>query len=318
MQTIVMMQHGSHLYGTNGPTSDLDFKGVGFPSLEEILMDRVPKQWAAPKRSKAEGEKNGPDDIDRETYSLGYFVDMACGGQTVCLDMLHAPPSALLEVSETWAELVAMRSQFYTRSMDSLIGYARRQAAKYGIKGTRVATLRQVLDLLESFPPTSRLKDVWDQLPEGEFCVKHPPPAIHNNVAIYEVCQRRLLATMSVAYALDPLKKAFASYGERALLAETNTGIDWKAISHAFRAAYQMEAIYTAGGFTYPLQQTEFLKAVKAGNLPFKDVGPELEAIIDRVEQLALASKLPETVDREAVDAWLYNRMFDYVRYQTT
>lgn len=36
MTTIVRVKFGSHLYGTNTPTSDLDFKSVHIPPARDI------------------------------------------------------------------------------------------------------------------------------------------------------------------------------------------------------------------------------------------------------------------------------------------
>ena len=41
MDLIVEMRFGSHLYGTDTATSDLDLKGVYLPSAREILLQRA-------------------------------------------------------------------------------------------------------------------------------------------------------------------------------------------------------------------------------------------------------------------------------------
>ena len=39
---IVKMLFGSHLYGTQTPSSDTDYKGVAMPSVRDIALGRVP------------------------------------------------------------------------------------------------------------------------------------------------------------------------------------------------------------------------------------------------------------------------------------
>lgn len=41
--TVVNMKFGSHLYGLNTPTSDVDYKGIFMPTLEELLLNSFPK-----------------------------------------------------------------------------------------------------------------------------------------------------------------------------------------------------------------------------------------------------------------------------------
>ena len=43
MNLIVKMVFGSHLYGTNTPQSDKDFKGVFMPTNEQIYLGKIPK-----------------------------------------------------------------------------------------------------------------------------------------------------------------------------------------------------------------------------------------------------------------------------------
>ncbi len=40
MKTLVRMQFGSHVYGTNVPTSDHDFKAIHLPEGRDILLQR--------------------------------------------------------------------------------------------------------------------------------------------------------------------------------------------------------------------------------------------------------------------------------------
>jgi predicted nucleotidyltransferase len=40
-RTLVKMQFGSHVYGTNLPTSDLDVKAVHVPGAQDTLLQRV-------------------------------------------------------------------------------------------------------------------------------------------------------------------------------------------------------------------------------------------------------------------------------------
>ena len=147
---IVKTLFGSHLYGTSTPVSDKDFKGVFLPSKEQIFLGQIPKSYNNNKK-KAKGEKNTVDDIDIEIYSLHYFIRLACEGQTVAIDMLHAPESMIIEKSEIWDEIIENREKFYTKNLKAFTGYARRQAAKHGISSERLGNLREVIRVLEKF-----------------------------------------------------------------------------------------------------------------------------------------------------------------------
>jgi len=98
MKTIVNMIFGSHLYGTDTPKSDKDFKGVFMPNYKDVLLGNIPKSINT--STNQNNIKNSSDDVDTETYSLHYFLKLACQGETVALDMLHAPDNMILEKSE--------------------------------------------------------------------------------------------------------------------------------------------------------------------------------------------------------------------------
>ena len=113
-KTLVTMKFGSHLYGTDTEKSDTDFKGVFFPSSEQIFLNRIPKSINTSTKGHELG-KNTAEDIDTEVYSLHYFHKLACEGQTVSHDILHAPESMLLETSDFWKDLVSKRDKFSTK-----------------------------------------------------------------------------------------------------------------------------------------------------------------------------------------------------------
>ena len=85
---IFLTKFGSHLYGTDTPESDTDYKGVYMPTREEILLNRVPKQISFD--SNKSNEKNNKDDIDCQLYSIHYFFDLLVKGETVAIDMIHS------------------------------------------------------------------------------------------------------------------------------------------------------------------------------------------------------------------------------------
>ena len=306
-KTLVNMVFGSHLYGTNSPASDKDFKGVYLPTLNQMLLGRFPK--SINENSKQDSsEKNTATDTDKETYSIHYFLELAKKGETGALDMLHAPKSAWIESTWQWGYLVERRSMFYTKNLSSLVGYARRQASKYGVKGSRLAEAKAVLQVMRESKITLRVGEILGSLPKGEHCGLMAA----EGVTFYQVCGRKLTLNAYVDHYVPMVEKFIEEYGARAKQAEANEGIDWKAVSHAFRAAYQVRGILKDGDFTYPLPETEFLRAVKSGSLPFKhEVGPKLDALMDEVESLSASSTLPESVDSASVDSLLLTLVID-------
>lgn len=302
---IVKMKFGSHLYGLNTPESDIDYKGIFMPSARELLLGKYPKSISSSTGN--QNSKNGPGDVDREDYALPYFVKLAVDGETVAIDMLHCN-EPLISTPE-WEFLVENRRKFYSKDMKAFIGYVKRQAAKYGIKGSRINDISKVLDFLQERDKNRfgdsydvKLKDIWDELPSGKFISK----VTKDDRRFYVVNSKMYQDTLTTGQLRPALAKVLKGYGDRAHLAAQNKGVDWKAMSHALRAGYQCRDIFTKGDFAYPLRETEFLLAVKQGRLDFStEVAPALEEIVDEVEALAVASNLPKSVDVKFWDDWL-------------
>jgi len=308
MNVVVEMIFGSHLYGTATENSDMDYKGVFLPSKRDLFLNRVSKSVNRNTKTDNNG-KNTANDIDSEFYSLHYFIELACQGQTAAMDMLFAPDDKLVRNSDIWLKIIENRHRFLTKNLQAFIGYARRQASKYGVKGSRLSDAKAVIDFVNSEPDrlhSVKLKDYWDELPTGEHIYKLN--SSESNVKFYQVCGRKISDTCSLQQLHDIVRLFYESYGARAKQAELNSGIDWKAVSHALRAAYQIKQILTEGLVTFPLKEAPFLIKVKNGELNFiNEVSPLLDELMDEVERLSEISKLPDKVDVNFWDDFIYD-----------
>jgi len=298
MQTIVKMKFGSHLYGTNTPESDLDYKGVFMPTREEIYLGKIPKCLS--EQTKSGTEKNTKDDIDSDMYSLHHFIKLACEGQTVTIDMLFAPPEMIVEKSKLWDEIVKRKQFFITRNMTAFLGYCRTQAAKYGIKGSRLAAAKKVMDFISTLSHQLiyrdyTLKELWERLPDGEHIHRESE---EGRIPVYVVCGKKIQWTAKITYLYGIMERFYESYGARAKLAEKNLGIDWKAVSHALRVSIELKELYTSGDIRFPLFERGYLTAVKLGLKNYKkEVAPILEKTIEEVKTLSETSTYPEKVN---------------------
>jgi len=287
----------------------MDFKGIFLPTKREVLLGKVPKSYNFTTKPKGVEGKNTPEDIDTEIYSLHYFLKLALEGQTVAIDMLHAPDSMIVEKDNRgiWEYLSNHRQMFYTKNLKAFVGYARRQASKYGIKGSRLNAAKEVLEVLAENSTNGDvliMKDIWHLLPTGEH-LYFTEPDRHGNI-FYQVCGKKLGETIKVNYAYDIINKFYEEYGKRAHQAANNENIDWKAVSHAMRAAYQIREMLVDNTITFPLSNAKFILKVKNGELDYNIlVAPHLEAIMEEVENLTEGSTLPNKPDYKFWDEWL-------------
>ena len=302
MKTVVKSYFGSQLYGTSTPESDTDYKEIFIPHPKDILMCRAMNHTNLNTNNSA--TKNTHDDVDHELYSLKYFLELAKNGETVALDMLHTPPELVVasDLPEVWKFVQDNRSKFYTTDMKAYLGYVRKQAAKYGVKGSRLAALREVKEFMDALQihENPRLRDLKVPLPQNEFCFWTHIEENPDTMSYYTMMGRKYMAGVKIAEFCGAVDKLWAEYGDRARKAEANEGIDWKALSHAMRGGLQLLEIYKTGDLKYPLADAEEIKLVKAGKLPFAVVQERLEEIVGNVDTAAKeASKngMPDKVD---------------------
>lgn len=318
---IFRCQFGSHVYGTNIPTSDLDFKSIFVPDPRAMILQRAAKHIQN-NTKKDSTTRNLPTDIDDEAFSVQNFLRLLCEGQTVALDMIFTPESFWLITSDTWRLILSHKKSFLHKGTASFVGYTRTQAAKYGVKGFRVAALRAVLDLLKEFPDFHRLENHREQIDRWTAETEHAGIAWQKGPsgaeeAYLEVCNRKVPMRATVKYTKEIFQRIFDEYGHRALAAEKNEGIDWKALTHAVRVAREAEELLLTGHITFPRPEKELLLKIRTGQMDYNAVAPIIEEGIIRIDEAQKKSILPEEPDYKMVDQLVYsiyrNTIFDHL-----
>jgi hypothetical protein len=311
MDLIVEMQFGSHLYGTATPQSDLDFKAVYLPDARDILLQRV-QNTVTHARDKLDGEKNAPGDVDREIHSLQRYLELLAEGQTMALDMLFAPESAMTSSpSALWLEIRANAPRLVTRRASAFLRYCRQQANKYGIKGSRVSAARLALAVLvdaeAKYGTAAKLAVAETELEAAIGISEHvtlidlPTPA-DTLVRHFEVCGKKMPFTSSIKSAREIAQRLVNEYGQRALQAERNEGIDWKALSHAVRVGREALELLQTGKITFPLPYATEILSIKQGERTYEAVAETIDRLLVDVEEAVVSSSLREEPDIAFMD----------------
>ena len=105
---------GSHLYGLNTPSSDMDTRGIYMESIGDVLN--------------INGRQNGEvadDRQDEKYYSLGKFLKLASECNPNIIELLWLPEDAILFKSQIYEELTEHRDWFMSkRARHTFMGYA--------------------------------------------------------------------------------------------------------------------------------------------------------------------------------------------------
>jgi hypothetical protein len=314
MNKIIEVRFGSHLYGTNTPESDLDVKGIYLPTAREIVLNRA-RRNISQSRPKQEFERNTKDDIDQEFFSLGEFLKLLAEGQTVALDILFSDAEAIRFKGPEYhlfQHIYDNRFKLISKNVMAFIGYAHKQAAKYGIKGSRVRAVKDTIEFFSAFPDETLLRDIKPALDafvaKGDEFIKFTDILNPQDTSItyLEVVNRKFQLTNSVKYVKAVLQKIYNEYGHRALQAEKNEGIDWKALSHAVRVNFEGQELLSTGFITFPRPERELLLDIKLGKIGYNRVADLIEIGLKQLEELQRTSGLRGEPDFEWADNFLY------------
>lgn len=172
---IYLSQYGSHLYGLNTENSDLDFRGIYIPTLDDIILhkdkDEINEEvtlWEI-RDSNRENPTYYIEEpkvlinswyvrevkVDIKIFSLQKFIQLCSKADTNALDLLFSIECNLVEKyidykvnvldSIMWNIFINRNKLINTDRLESPITYAFKQAEKYSIKGTRYKIMQDIL-----------------------------------------------------------------------------------------------------------------------------------------------------------------------------
>lgn len=319
MNKIIEIKFGSTLYGTETPNSDLDLKGIFLPSAKQIVLQNY-KKTISTQRPKLINERNNKDDIDIEYFSLDRYLQLLADGQAVALDFFFHPDNMVTYKAfgdHTFQFIKENKDKLISKDCTSYISYSRTQAAKYGVKGSRMEALKRTLEMLNGFFLHAKLgdyeSDIQKLIEENKSIVNlDKTPLIQitqlldssktKMVDHLEICNRKMPFGASVKFARDVLQKIYDEYGNRAHKAHLDGGKDYKALSHSVRVNSQGLELLKTGHITFPRPDAELLRDIKTRKLPFEQVSELIEqGLVDLVEAQK-TSKLREKADQEWID----------------
>lgn len=115
---LYLVIRGSHAYGTNIETSDIDYAGVFIQSLDDILGDNYKEQ--------INDDKN-----DTVIYEVRRFLQLIASNNPTVLELLNTPEDCVIYKDPTFDIILSNRDKFITKvCAKSFGGYAKQQIIK--------------------------------------------------------------------------------------------------------------------------------------------------------------------------------------------
>jgi len=314
LNILVKSHFGSKLYGTDTPSSDTDYKGVFLPSFEDVVLQRAKKSINY--KTNPGKERNTFEDIDEQYFSLQYFFELCGKGDMVAIDLLHAPSQFFIDnVSPIWEEIHSLRHKFITKNLAGYIGYIGKQVNKYGAKGGRVKLIEDTLSILDGLNPEDRFAAAWDAVKDVEGVHEVSVDKGEKSYTYLSIAGKMFDRNAPIRMVRPPIQAEWDNVGQRALDARNNKNVDWKAVSHAVRACYQVEELLTDGDITFPLKKADFIKQIKLGKFDFIDISRILDDKNELVFSLLKKADIPDKVDMKPFNNILF-RLYEKKAYE--
>ena len=327
MIELLKIKHGSQLYGTNTPESDIDWKVIYLPELEDLVVgNKIEIIKVKPGKAQDKMEAGAEE---CEYIPIQIFAQHFLESQSYAMEIAFATlqglatsinPKYNVRLTTFMRELVG---NFLNKNVDSIVGYSYSQSLKYGLKGERLQAIRELRAKIvdeQTLRPAAKnwtIADVacqWFDRDDKKPIFITDIPETRSNLAMEALSIGNKLYAFNTTLkhftkALDILEAKYGARTEKSL-----DGHDWKAISHALRITGQGVEVLSTGKLEFPTGQRAYLLRVKQGLEPEEAVYARLDELFHNLKDAQLETNLPERTPKmnALFQSWLRHTMMEF------
>lgn len=307
MKVLFKIKSGSHLYGLNTPTSDLDYVGVYVEDSFEDFIDpfNTKDEMDMSIKSKKENGKNDTDAVDEKYFHIKKFIKLCADNNPNILEMLFAPEDCIEYVDPDFKSLILDHPEMFVNAklIDRFIGYAKSQEQKSYTKSDNYVTLNTFSNSLKR---VAKLKTMQAKMREA---VLHLDPELFKGKTnqnpvdiVYEVGDMKFPSGITIKEAIARIKDRFSRASHRIEGIFINR-YEPKFMSHTVRLLEEGYQLLTNGKISFPFtgQALEDIMSIKLGNTPVEDVPEIVNEYKERLSELEKVHTLPKTADYESI-----------------
>lgn len=337
--TILLVKHGSHAYGMNTATSDLDVKGVCIEPKE--FHFGFLHHFEQHERQAAKGH---PEDL--VIYSLKKFARLATDCNPNIIEILHVDDSDVLKIDAFGEWLRAMRDSFLSRKARwTFAGYAHSQLKrikthrKWLLEPPKAPPTRAEFGLSEVSKVSKSELGAFDSLMGGQGgqggqgsrcdecdpsfgCFDGAVPCSKKPAALEMEIPKELMTLFTREKQYQASKTHYDQYQYwkktrnpvRAEL-ESKFGLDTKHAAHLVRLMRMCKEILTLGKVIVKRPDAEELLSIRAGAWSYDQIVEYAENVEAECAALYETSPLRREPDRVNIDAAIVDMTERYMNY---
>ncbi len=304
-RTILRVRHGSHAYGTNIATSDLDVKGVCIePMTHQLGFLHTFEQY---ERAASKGHET-----DEVIYSLKKFAKLAADCNPNIIEVLHVDDADILQIDEFGEELRAHRNAFLSKKAKyTFSGYANAQLKRIKTHRAWLLNPPQALPTRKSFGLSETSKISASELGAFEASVQQGMDIeMPKDVLTLFVLEKRYASAKTQFEQYENWKKT--RNAARADL-EAKYGYDTKHGMHLLRLMRMCVEILETGKVLVRRPDFEELLRIRAGEWSYDRLIEEAERLERKCDDLYLTTEtLPREADRKFLDELVVDMSLRY------
>jgi len=295
---IIEIRVGSHLYGTNTPSSDLDYSGVFLPVKEFVFGFQKVEEVNLSIKDKDEAGKNTQNAVDRKLYEFRKFVKLAIDNNPNIIEQLFVNAPNIVYINDAGRALLAQRHKFPHRGLlQKFKGYAFSQKHKMVIRTDNFHELNNAFNYLKDYPEQ---KELLIELRDKRL------PFIKFTRDYCVIGDLNLQKGIYVKKAVNMIEERLSKVGNRKSLI-TKYGFDTKFASNLIRLLLEGKELISEGEIKFPLSYKDTVLAIKQGQWTIKEVldyADQLEAEIDMATEKSDLPKKPrfDEIEKFTID----------------
>ncbi len=305
-RSIFITRHGSHAYGTNVATSDVDFKGVCIPTKEYFLGFMKGFE-----QLESMASKGGAHDLT--IMSLVKFAKLAAECNPNIIEILHTSEEDVFHIDEFGEELRSIKDMFLsTKARHTFSGYAHAQLRR--IKTHRSWLLNPPADkpTRKQFGLSETSKVSKSELGAFDALVNEGKQVEMTGEILTLFLREKQYAAAKDHW--DKYENWKRSRNEARAALEAQFGYDTKHAMHLVRLMRMCKEILLYGKVFVRRPDFEYLLSIRRGEVEYDEVVEHAEALDLECAELYKTSTLPHAVDRLAIDRVIVSMHERYLR----
>jgi uncharacterized protein len=280
---ILEIRVGSHLFGTNTPTSDQDFLGIFMPYKEIIYGFQKCEEVDLSIKHKDEVGRNTSEAIDRHFHEFRKFVQLALQNNPNILHVLFVDKKNIVYMNEIGQRLLEKALLFpHKGAYHRFVKYADSQRHKMQIQPENYTKLEQGLEVLLKENPLKAMGELRNKSP---FVDKGKDRHIVLGDLNFE-------AGVYVKNAIGMIEHRLKNATNRVEL-YTKYGFDTKFGANLIQLLLEGIELLSTGKIEMPLKYRQDILDIKKGKHSAEDIMNWSARLIEEAREAYESSELP-------------------------